>query len=268
MALSINTNNSAAKAASQLTKATNAVDKSNKALGSGKKELNGAELAVATQLLAEADTNQVAARNISDGVSAANIADGALDSASKITEDLAGLAEQAASGQYSGAQLTAINNQYQSLSQELDRIAQTTEFNGQKLLSAPSSVTIQAGNSGDSSAQVTINFPGVSSASLGLTADLSSPESAKQALEQAKTAVSSLAQSRGEVGAATTQLGSAYETLKTSELLQRQSASRITDVDYAEETARKANSQIQQQAAVAIAAQANSQPSIALKLLG
>lgn len=271
MGLNINTNISSLKTDLQVNKKTSAVDKSFEKLSSGKSINRAADdpagLAVALELVGNADTSSVAARNISDAVSVSSIADGALDSASQITGRLSELAEQASSGTLSGTQRSALNNEYQALRSELDRISQTTEFNGQKLLSQTSSINIQAGITGNSDSQISLNLPGVSSSSLGLLADISTQDGAKAALDQTKSATQTLAAARGDVGSTVNRLDSAFNTLKVSEEKSREAASRIQDVDVAEETSKLIANQIGQKASLAVKTQANQQPAVALALL-
>lgn len=272
MSLTINTNIASLNTAKELGKAIKDTNSSFEKLSSGKRINKASDdpagLAVALDLLAQADTGRVAARNISDGVSALSIAEGSLESVSSITTRLAELSTQASNGTLSAEQRTALNSEYQSLTAELDRIASTTEFNGQKLLNGSSTITIQAGTDGSPSAQIGTQLPGVSAAALGLTADLSSQESARLALDQTKAATSAVASSRAEIGASESRLQTAFDNLKTSELNQRQAASRITDVDVAEESTRLVANRIRTQASLSILASANAQPQNVLKLLG
>lgn len=244
-----------------LNNATSKINRDFETIASGKRINRASDdpagLAIAEQLLAAAQTNAVAARNISDGVSVANIAEGGLESAGNITSRLSELAQQSANGTLSDSQRAALNNEYQSLQSELDRIAQTTQFNGQQLLSGSSNLGLQAGTDGSVNSQINLSLPGVSSSSLGLSADISTQEGARQALEQSKAATESIAQARGSIGATVSRLDTAYESVKTSEVNQREAESRIRDADYAEATARLVRNRIAQQADVALAAQSN-----------
>ncbi len=271
MAISINTNISSLRVDRSLSKRQSGVDKSFEKLSSGKDinraSDNPAGLAVASQLLAGADTSAVAARNISDGVSIAAIAEGAVGSASEITTRLAELATQASNGTLSDDQRGALNNEYQALRSELDRISQTTEFNGQKLLSGSSATALQVGTDASAASQISLTLPGVSSDSLGIAPDISNQANARQAIEQAKSAQATLAASRGEIGSTVSRLGTAYENLKSYEVNSREAASRIVDADVAKESSLLIANRIGQQAAVAVKAQANIGPSLALDLL-
>lgn len=271
MGMSINTNIPSLRASTQTDKSAKDLHKSYEKLASGK-EINRASdnpagLAVAMELLANADSGSVAARNVSDGMSALNIADGALQSASDITMRMQELATQSANGTLSDNQRAQLNNEYQSLKQELDRVSQTTEFNGQKLLGGSTDIAVQAGTTADASSQIGVSLPGISSSSLGLASDISTQAGAKAALTEAKAATQSVAGARAEIGSTESRLGVAYENIKTTELNQRDAASRIMDTDIAKESANMVGNSIRQQAGTAIQAQANNQAAISLKLL-
>ncbi len=271
MPLSINTNISSLQSDRQLNKSSNAVKNSFERLSSGKRinkpSIDPAGLAVAVELLGSAGNNAVAARNISDGVSVASIADGAIQTASQITGRLGELATQAANGTLTDSQRGQLNNEFQALTAELDRISGTTEFNGQQLLSGDSQTTLQVGEGSDASSQITLSLPGVSSSSLGLTGDISTQAGAQAAIEQATAASETLAGARGEIGATVSRLDSAFQNVQTIEVNQRQAASRIVDADVAKETADLTANSIRQQVGAAIKAQANTQPALALQLL-
>lgn len=72
--------------------------------------------------------------NVSDGISALGLVDGVLENVSNLLNRMAELAEQAANGQYTSVQRRALNKEYSALDQEIRRIADSTDFNGSKLL--------------------------------------------------------------------------------------------------------------------------------------
>jgi flagellin len=271
MPLTISGNISALDASKNLNKSSSAVSKGFEKIASGKRINKGSDdpagLAIATEMLTRANISTVAARNISDGVSAASIAEGALDSASEITSRLAELATQAANGTLSDQQRSALNNEYQSLSSELDRIAGSTEFNGQSLLNGNNSIDLQVGTDSTSNSQISLKLPNVSSSSLGITSNIATQNGALQSLEQVKQATDTLASARGEIGSGVSRLETAYNNLKTSELGLREASSRILDANIATESANLTANKIQQQASVAIQAQANNSAQVAIKLL-
>ena len=245
---------------------TNNLQNNFKKLSSGLRINNASDdpagLAVATDLLTSAKIDDVGSRNISDALSAANIADGAIQSASDISSRLGELATQASNGTISATQRSALNNEYQSLQGELDRISQTTEFNGVQLLGGNAEIGVQAGDS-----NLSLKFPGVSSSGLGLSSDLSTQASAQSAIDESKSAADALAAARGDIGTGVARLDTANENLRSSSVSSQGAASQILDADFAEVTSRLTASKIGEQASVAISAQANLQSQNVLRLL-
>ena len=272
MAFGINTNTniSSLNADRQIGKSSKALNKNFEKLSSGKDinkaSDNAAGLAVALELLAQADTSAVASRNISDGVSLINIADAATEVAGASVARLEELAAQAASGQFTDAQRAQLQAEFSAIRDELDRQAQTTEFNGQQLLQN-SSVDIQAGTDSSADSRINIKLNELSSDGLGIPTDISSQESARNSLESLKSARNTISSQRGDLGAARARLDTAFNNLKTSELNAREAASRIQDADIAKETADKTANEIRLQSGIAVKAQANQAPALALKLL-
>lgn len=271
MSLTINTNIASTKVDREINKTKKATDSNFERLSSGKRinkaSDDAAGLAIATQLLAEAELSGQAANNISDAVSLTNVAEGALDSTGGIVDRVIELSAQAANGTLSNDQRAAINAEISGLTAELDRIAQTTSFNGQQLLSQDSSITVQVGTSGSASGNVTFTLPGVSASSLGLTGDAATAENARALLDAAKSAQGRIAGARSEIGASQSRLSSAFENIQQSRVSAQESASRIMDADVAAESARLTANNIKQQAQLSVKAQANIQPKNALALL-
>lgn len=273
MALTINSTVDSLSNLKNLNKASSDLKKANDRLSSGKRINRASDdpagAAIAAKLASAAQIDAVAARNVNDGFSIANIADGALESAGTITARLGELATQASNGTLSDSQRSALNQEYQSLKSELDRVSNTTEFNGQQLLSGSGgSFDLQVGEDGSSSSQITLNTTGVSSSSLGLEgSDISTQAGAQAALTQAKAATDSVAQTRGNIGSVVSRLDTAFSNIKTSELNQRDAEDRISSADIAQEVANRIRASVQQRGDVALQAQANSSAANVLKLL-
>jgi flagellin len=106
---------------------------------------DSAGLAIAETLKADSRIAQQAIRNTNDGISTSAIADGALGEVASILSRLSELASQAAMGTLSTQQRSVVSNEFRALGSEIQRISEVTEFNGIKLLSGSSSVTIQVG---------------------------------------------------------------------------------------------------------------------------
>lgn len=252
---------------SQLNKATNDVSKSFEKLASGKRINRAADdaagLAIAEQLTADAATFKQASRNASDGISALSIADGALDQISQIESRKAELSAQAANGTLNDTQRQALNQEYQQLSQEQQRIAETTEFNGQKVFNSGSDTQLQVGNDSSSNSQITSGQISLSISSQ----DISTQAGAQSALDSSQSSIAAYSQQRGQIGAVTSRVNSAISNLGSAEDGVRAAESRIRDADIAEESARNVAAQIRQRAAQATLASANQSTEQVYRLL-
>src|SRR5690606_22861559 len=118
-----------------------------------------AGLAVSENLKRDSRTYTQAIRNISDGISALSIADAASAELSGIVTQIAELAAQAANGATTSAQRAALDAEAQLLAEEFQRIVDTTEFAGRKLLDGSvGELVIQAGITSDASSQINLAF--------------------------------------------------------------------------------------------------------------
>ncbi len=286
MALTINTNIAAVNAQRQLSNSTLALRQSYERLSSGLRIVrardDAAGLAIADALRADAKIASVAIRNANDGISLISIADGGLIQMGAVLERMAELAEQAANGTLGSVQRSALNQEFLELGSEVQRIAETTEFNKLPLLSGSQAVSLQVGF--DSSVNSQISFAGISGTleSIGLaaagTAQLSyslvaaggtvaEQAAALSALDAVKAAIGSLTTSRGTLGAVESRLSVAITNLSVARENFMSAESQIRDVDVAEEAANLTRLNILQQAGAAVLAQANQQPALALALL-
>jgi flagellin len=242
---------------------------------------DAAGLAIADALTANARIAAVAVRNANDGISTIGIADSALGAVGNVLTRLAELAEQSANGVFSSSQRSALQNEFTALGSEIERIAVTTEFNGVKLLSGGSELVLQVGfNSGSTSR---ISYTGVQGTlqALGLAnagesalsfsisgGTLSEGQSSSRlALDAINQAITSLASTRGVLGATESRLQVAINNLSVARENFLAAESRIRDVDVASEAADLTRLGILQQAGASILAQANQQPQLALSLL-
>ncbi len=285
MAITLGNNIASLKAQSRLGKTDLAINKTYEKLSSGLRintaSDDAAGLAIADDLRAKIRIGQVAIRNANDGISTVAIADSALSEIGGVLSRLAELAEQSATGTFSAIQRSALQSEFTALGSEIERIANTTEFNGVKILSSSSSLTLQVGF--DSTANSRISFDNVTGtlASLGLAATNSSQltyslnanslELAQSAsritLDAVNGAIQSLAQTRGALGATESRLRLAVSNLSVARENFAAAESRIRDLDVAEEAANLTRLTILQNAGAAVLAQANQAPALALKLL-
>ncbi len=286
MSITIGSNIASLQAQRRLAIASDALGKTFEKLSSGQRinraSDDAAGLAIADSLRAQQRIATVAIRNANDGISTIGIADSALGQIGDVLSRLAELAEQSANGVFSTTQRSALSNEFVALASEIERIANTTTFNGVKLLSGGGSLTLQVGFNSGSTSQ--IGFTGVQGtlAALGLasanksalsysindaTIDLAQSAS-RLALDAVNAAIASLASTRGVLGSVESRLNVAIQNLTVSRENFAAAESRIRDVDVAAEAAELTRLSILQQAGAAVLAQANQQPALALSLLG
>jgi flagellin len=228
-------------------------------------------------------------RNANDAISLIQTADGALSVIDEKLTRMKELAEQAATGTYTTAQRLIMDSEYQAMASEITRIANATDFNGVKLLDGSLSGTGVDGTygnqmkihfgSGNSSAEdyyyikitnATASALGVgnniSSTSAGYT--ISTQSAAQVALLAIDSAVSSKDNIRANLGGLANRLSNTITNLTIQAENLQGAESRVSDVDVATEMTEFVRNQILTQAAVAMLAQANSLPQLALQLIG
>jgi flagellin len=285
MALTIGSNIASLQAQRRLGRATDSLSSVYDRLSSGQRINKAADdaagLAIADSLRAQIRVGTVAIRNANDGISSVAVADGALSEIGGVLSRLAELAEQSANGVFSTTQRSALQNEFTALGSEIERIAVTTTFNGVRLLSGSTGISLQVGFDSASTSQITIQnvqgtlnalgLAGANSSALSFSIsgiNISEGQSASRlALDAVNAAISSLASTRGGLGAAESRLRVAINNLQVSRENFAAAESRIRDADVASDAAELTRIGILQQAGAAVLAQANQQPAIALSLL-
>ena len=228
---------------------------------------DAAGLGISERMRAQIKSYGQAGRNAQDGISMVQTAEGALGEASNILVRMRELAVQAANGTLSAADRTTINTEFAALTSEIERIADETEFNGISLLNAASTTSIQVGI--DANQTIDIVTADMQTAALSIdTLDTTTDANASAAITALDTAIDSVATQRGSFGADINRLQSAYASILNANENLSAAESRIRDVDVAFETADLSRNSIMQQAATSVLAQANTQPQLALSLLG
>jgi flagellin len=240
-----------------------------------------AGLAISNALRSDIRVLRQAIRNANDGISLINVTEGALNEQSSILLRLRELSSQASTGTVGSTERATIQLEFTALRNELDRIAATTEFNGQKLVdgslastvSSTSQIFIQVGLDSGVNSRINlneqINLAAVTSSSLGIDAlTVTSAAGALLALDFINTSIATVTQSRGKVGAMQNRLLRTVSNLATSTENLQAAESAIRDADIAEEVALLTRNQILVQAATAMVGQANLIPQSVLQLLG
>lgn len=274
MPMSIQTNVSSLEAQRQLFNTQSGLDSSLAKLSSGfritKAGDDAAGLAISSNLQAQIRSYNQASRNASDGVSLIQTAEGSLNESTNILSRLRELSSQSASAGVGNTERSYIQNEVNQLISEVDRIANSTEFNGQALLNGATTLTFQVGiRNVAANDRIAVSTVNATSSSLGIsTLSLSTQSGAQQALATIDTAIDSINSNRATLGAAGNRFTSALNSIQIQSTNISAANSRIRDVDVAEESSKLSRSQILLQAGVATLSQANQVPQIALRLLG
>jgi len=275
MALIVQTNIASLAAQKNLAKTQSALQTSFNRLSSGLR-INSASddaagLAISTRMDMSIRSSVVAERNANDGISMAQTAEGALGDITSLLGRMRELAVQSANGSATTADRTYMNTEFNQLQKEIARIQDSTKFNTRALIaSAASSVTFQVGAATSAADKISVSFGSLSLASVINTTGSklgSTQGSATAAMTKIDTALSTISSARARFGAVVNRFNVTTANLQTARLNLSASASRIRDVDVAEETASLSRSQVLQQAGAAVLAQANAAPQIALGLL-
>jgi flagellin len=278
MPLYINTNVSSLKSQHHLATAQTQVKKSFERLSSGLRINSAADdaagLAISESLKAQTRSYAVAERNGMNAVSMVETAEGGLGEIAGVLGRMRELATQAANGDLKDTDRDALDAEYQELLGEVDRVVNSTEFNGIELLSGTAgSVDFQIGVGTSTDDVIDVTFGGVSTSSSDLDiagTDLTGTDAtnAKAAMDALDAAIESVSAKRATFGAKINRMHVAVSNAQSMRTNLEAANSRIRDVDVAEETSKMARFQVLQQAGVSILAQANQAPGMALSLMG
>ena len=225
-------------------------------IASGKRILKASDdaagLSISARLNSDIRALQKSVDNTSQGVNLTNVAEGGLQSITNIISEAKALVVQASSGTLNDSQRSAIQSQFNSLISEVDRIAEGTEFNGNKLLNGSlngnaAEFNIQVGTDNNSSSKVNLNvIENVDTESLGLNnLDLTSQSSAQNAIGNIDSAIQKVIDVRGNVGSVQTRLIGVAGTQKNAIEQLTDAASKIEDADFAAEVSRLHQSEVQ-----------------------
>jgi flagellin len=231
---------------------------------------DAAGLAVRELMRADIAVLRQGSRNAQDGISMLQTMEGAMAAIDEALIRMKELAEQASTGSYSTDQRAIMNNEFDQMREEIDRIATKTEFNTVNLLnSASQTVTIHFGqNSSGQNSEITINGVDVSKAGLGISdAALTSASGAQAALSTITSAITTKDSARASFGYMMNRIESTDKVLNITAENMLSSESRVSDVDVATEMAAMTRNQVLAQAGVSMLSQANSMPQMAISLL-
>jgi flagellin len=270
----INQNIASLNALRNLSVASAAQGKSLEKLSSGFRINRAADdaagLTISENLRSQVGGLKMAMRNAQDGISVVQIAEGALTETHSILQRIRDLAVQAANSGATGEDAaTAIQEEVDQLVSELDRIVNTTQYNGVNLLDGDfTDKTFQVGANTSDDDKIDVSVGAMSSADLGVDAiDVSDAAGAIDAMTAVDEAVKLVSTERSKLGAVQNRfehtianLGVAVENLSASE-------ARIRDTDMAAEMAQLTRHQVLTQAGTLMLAQANSATQSVLTIL-
>jgi flagellin len=274
----INTNVKSLVAQNAMTVNNRSMNKAMEQLSTGRRINNAADdaagLAISEKMTAQIRGLNQAVRNANDGISMIQVAEGATVEVTNMLQRMRELGIQAINDTNSTNDRTAIKTEYQQLGKEIQRISNNTEWNTKKIADGTTTATVfQVG--ANSSQTITVTFSDLKTLS-GMTAVMSAADaaSAGSVADFAGTTISNLDDAinaigtyRSTLGASINRLNYAADNLQNVSTNTAASRSRIQDADYAQTTTELARTQIIQQAATAMLAQANQQPQSVLSLL-
>jgi flagellin len=274
MSLSVRTNVSSLTAQGNLSRTSADLAKSISRLSSGLRVESAADdaagLAISEDFKASIRSLNQARRNANDGVSLVQTAEGSLKEVSGLLTRMRELSVQSRNGTVNTTQRGYLNDEFDTLRSEIDRIVNTTEFNGVALLDGDQAagLAFQVGIGTTDDDRLTVSIATSSASALGLGAStISTTGGADTAIAALDTAIERVSTRRAGLGAMQNRLATTMSNLETYSTNLSAANSRIVDVDVAEETAMLTKNQILMQAGTAMLAQANQGPSMALSLL-
>ena len=279
MALTVNTNVTSLGVQKNLNRASDALSTSMTRLSSGLK-INSAKddaagLQIATRMTSQIRGQTMAIKNANDGISIAQTAEGAMQEQTNILQRMRELAVQSRNSSNSTQDRAALNKEFGQMSDELTRIANSTQLNGKNLLNTTATMTFQVGSNTGTENQISITLADLTAATLsvgtgaiamsGADSDIAANFSA--AVDKIDAALQTINTTRADLGAAQNRLTSTINNLQNINENAEAARGRVQDTDFAAETAQLTKQQTLQQASTSILAQANQLPSAVLKLL-
>jgi len=248
---------------------------------------DAAGLAIAARMTQQIEGLNQGIRNAGDAIAMIQTTEGATESITTMLLRISELAMQAANDTYSDTQRGFLDNEFDQLKQEINRMTKTHEWNGFKILAgadgtgnndAPLSLYFQIGDAADQ--RILVDLPNFSEKgtvtnlvfkrkdSTTVDSSISTVEGAQEVLDLAKQSLDKVSESRSMMGAAMNRLEHVVANLTNVSMNSAASRSQIEDADYATASTALAKSQIMEQAATAVLAQANTSQQTVLKLLG
>ncbi|TWX38920.1 flagellin [Frigoribacterium sp. ACAM 257] len=272
--MQINTNLAANNTYRNLNATQNDLSKSLEKLSSGLRINRAADdaagLAISEGLRSQVGGLTVAARNAQDGISVVQTAEGALTEVHSILQRVRDLSVQAGNDSNNTDARGAITTEVTALTDELTRIAGSTNFNGIDLLNGTSaSLQFQVG-AGSATAvnQIAVKLTDVTAVVTGLAdLDFTDATTAAASIALVDTQIKAVSSARSELGAVQNRFEHSIASTNVAKENLTAAGSRIRDVDMAEEMVKYTRSNVLSQAGQAMLAQANQSTQGVLSLL-
>lgn len=277
--VAINTNVSATYSQNALTKNTRAMSTAMEQLSTGTR-INSAKddaagLAISQNMTSQIRGLNMAIRDLNDGINMMQTAEGAMIEQSNMLQRMRELAVQANNGTYSNTQRSYLSLEYEALGSQIAKIATETKWNDQSLLVGTSGTvgagtgtfTFQSGQASGQVISVTVSAMTLTGLGLANVGGISTAASAGGAIALIGSALETINLARAQIGAGINQMEYAVDNVANISSNTMQSRSTIMDTDYAQASTQLAKTQIIQQAATAMLAQANQQAQGVLSLL-
>jgi len=275
MASVINTNMASLVAQKNLTNSqanlTTSVERLSSGMRINRAKDDAAGLGISQVLQQQIKGLDMSVRNAGDAISIAQTAEGAINEVSEILQRMKELSVQGQNDSLNDAQNLSIGQEVTALQDEITAIVARTNFNGIALIGgAGGTLSFQTGADSTDTTDMAMSEIDMTTATLAIDTDVSAATADTDwaAYEElVDTAIETTASARGTMGAYQNRLNSAIGNMQAMSENLSSAKSRITDTDYAKETAQLTKTQIQQQAATAMLAQANQMPNVVLSLL-
>lgn len=277
MGLRIKTNMASIVAQKNLKENGNIQEMELAKLSSGKRITKSSDdaagLAIAKKVDSQVKSLKVASRNASDGISFVQVAEGALNETTNILTRLRELSIQASSDTIGETERGYLDEEYQHLLAESDRIANTTNYNGLDLLKGEGNGTLDFHVGAFAGEDNKISFDSdktnATNENIGVSGTaVNSKEDAQASIEQIDGAITMVSGFRASLGAVQSRLNSTINNIENQAVNLENGRSRIEDVDVAEATAKVASANVIKAAGIATLSQANDIPNSSLRLIG
>ncbi|MGN0339301.1 MAG: flagellin [Lachnospira sp.] len=264
-------NLSAMNTSRQLGGVTSSLSKSTEKLSSGYRINRAADdaagLSISEKMRSQIRGLNKASSNAQDGISLIQVAEGALNETHSILQRMNELATQAANDTNTSSDRSAIQQEMDQLTSEINRIQSTTQFNSMNLLDGTfAGKNLQVGSLCGQS--IGISISNMNAASLNVSGlKVSSFASAGNAMSMIQKAIDAVSTQRSKLGALQNRLEHTINNLDTTAENTQAAESRVRDTDMASEMVQYSKNNILTQAGQSMLAQANQQTQGVLSLL-